>query len=394
PRVLLNRDHHYKVLALLERAAAPGVLSVPPKFTVIGFLRKIPVLRQLVTEDQKATTRRVPEPEVVATIKGGFVRETKSRTRMPPWTRAMILFLVLIIGALSVIIRSVAVPLDCATGSLTVVGSTAFEPVLTEATRMYHSTCPGANFDLKLEGSVKGIETLNAEGQKLTSGSPPVLAFSDGAKGGQYPRLLPRPVAFMLFTLVINKAAGVEDLTSAQVRQLYDGRIGNWKDIGGKDMPVRLVERNADSGTRVVFEQRVLGKVPGFGRNSNDCTTPLPNTAPGVVRCERSSTTEVLDTVANVPGAIGYSEFGAAAGRNDVVVLRIDGYPAALDGVVHGAYNYWDTEYAYTYGEPGAETLAAGFLRYLTELAGKDVVRSHGHRPCSELANPVLCRPS
>jgi phosphate transport system substrate-binding protein len=395
PKVPLNRDDHYKVLALLEQAASPGLMTPPARTTpLIRGLSKIPLLRRLVIEDRETTTRRVAKPEIVAAIKGGFVHETKSRTGMSLWSRGLVLFLVLVIGALFFVIRSVAVPLDCASGNLTVVGSTAFEPVVAEAARMYHNTCPGANFDLRFGGSVKGVETLNAEGQKSSSGSPAMLAFSDGAKAGQFPRLLPRPVAFSLFTLVINKDAGVEDLSSEQVKRLYDGRIANWKDIGGLDVPVRLVERSADSGTRTAFEQRVLGKVPGFGRNSNDCTTPLPNTAPGVVRCERSSTTEALDTVADVPGAIGYSELGAAAGRNDVVVLRIDGYPATLDGVIHGAYHYWETEYAYTYGEPAADTLAAGFLRYLTELAGKDVVRAHGHRPCSELANPVLCRPS
>jgi hypothetical protein len=63
-----------------------------------------------------------------------------------------------------------------------------------------------------------------------------VLAFSDGAKADLQPQLLPRPVAFMLFTLVVNKDAGVGDLTIDQVRRLYDGQIANWKDIGGKDI--------------------------------------------------------------------------------------------------------------------------------------------------------------
>lgn len=198
----------------------------------------------------------------------------------------------------------------------------------------------------------------------------------------------------MLFALVVNKDADVEDLTTDQIRRLFDGRVANWKDIGGKDAPVRLVERDSESGTRQAFEQRVLGKEPGFAGNSDDCVTPHPNAAPGVIRCERRSTTDVLNAVRDVSGAIGYSEFGAAAGRNDVGILRIDGFPATLDGVVHNAYHYWETEYAYTYGEPRADSLAASFLRYLTDLAGKDVVRSHGDRPCYELANPVLCRPS
>jgi hypothetical protein len=48
----------------------------------------------------------------------------------------------------------------------------------------------------------------------------------------------------------------------------------------------------------------------------------------------------------------------------------------------------------YTYGEPDAESLAASFLRYLTNQVGADIIRSHGDRPCAELAIPLLCRPT
>ncbi|MFI2409870.1 hypothetical protein [Streptomyces sp. NPDC018947] len=51
------------------------------------------------------------------------------------------------------------------------------------------------------------------------------------------------------------------------------------------------------------------------------------------------------------------------------------------------------TEIAYTYGEPPADSIAAGFLRYLADEVGKDIVRAKGHRPCAELDKPLLCRP-
>ncbi|MFD7992040.1 type 2 periplasmic-binding domain-containing protein [Streptomyces mexicanus] len=73
--------------------------------------------------------------------------------------------------------------------------------------------------------------------------------------------------------------------------------------------------------------------------------------------------------------------------------VRIGGYPATLEGVDSGAYPYWQTEYAHTYGEPPADSLAAGFLRYLGNEVGKDIIRSHGDRPCAELSEPLLCRP-
>jgi phosphate transport system substrate-binding protein len=101
----------------------------------------------------------------------------------------------------------------------------------------------------------------------------------------------------------------------------------------------------------------------------------------------------LLDAVANTSGAIGYSELGAALDRRDLLTVRIDGQPASLEGADHRAYPFWQTEYAYDYGELKADSLAASFLRYLTNQVGADIIRSHGDRPCAELQNPVLCHP-
>src|SRR5262249_17655564 len=131
------------------------------------------------------------------------------------------------------------------------------------------------------------------------------------------------------------------------------------------------------------------------GENSVDCQEAKPGSSPGpILRCRKGDTSSMLDAVAGVAGAIGYAELGAASGRPDVVAVRIDGQPATLDAADHGAYPFWQTEYAYGYGDPKADSLAASFLRYITNQVGTDIVRSHGDRPCAELANPVLCRPS
>ncbi|MGH3752573.1 MAG: substrate-binding domain-containing protein [Pseudonocardiaceae bacterium] len=363
PRAPLNRGQHYKVLTVLERAC----------------------------EGQQ----KFAEPEVVAGIKGGVrtgeIRETKGHTGIPRWVTVLICLLVSIGLAEPFFIDLVAdkpAPLDCATGKLAVTGSTAFEPAVREATDSYTKTCPGSSFMLDMRGSAEGLETLN---QKRI---PDMLAFSDGVKGNRFPQLLPRPIAFLLFTFVINKDAGVQDLTVTQVRDVFGGRVPNWREVGGNDRPVRLVDRDSNSGTRITLEQRVLGTVEP-GENSNDCVEPKVENPLGVVmRCRKDSTGSLLNAVAAIPGAIGYSELGAALDRPDVLTVRIAGQSATLDGADQGAYPFWQTEYAYSYGEPKADSLAASFLRYLTNQVGADIIRSHGDRPCAELEKPVLCRPS
>lgn len=362
PRVPLNRGEHFKVLATLKQSSEA-------------------------VDDLN--------PRVEAALKAGSVKGTKSRTGPSrPVITLIVVLVAVILGQLIIDIRRPdAASLDCATGNLAIAGSTAFASIVTEATKYYKSTCRAVTFTLDFRGSDDGLRRLNQTGQAAT-GSPDMLAFSDGVKGDGYPQLLPRSIALTLFTLVINKEAGVQDLSFEQIGLLYDGRITNWKEIGGNDRPVRLVSRNADSGTRKVFQAKILGKWESVA-NSRDCRDVPKNAQPGIVRCERSTTGDVLTAVAEIPGALGYSELGNAGGRKDLLLVRIGGQQATLEGVTHTAYPFWETEYAYTYGEPKADSLAASFLRYLTNQVGKDIIRSHGSsRPCAELENPVLCRPS
>ncbi len=159
----------------------------------------------------------------------------------------------------------------------------------------------------------------------------------------------------------------------------------------GNDLPVQLVSRNPGSGTRTTLQEQVLEGRPLLATTANDCRS-LDTKTPG--RCEVGATPACWTPWPRSPVPSATSEVGAATARDDVRLVRIDGYPATLEGADEGAYPYWQTEIAYTYGEPPADSIAAGFLRYLANEVGKDIIRSQGHRPCSELDKPLLCRPS
>ncbi|MFE0806498.1 substrate-binding domain-containing protein [Streptomyces sp. NPDC058794] len=376
PKVKLNRRAHYKVLAVLDR------------------------LPDAAGDD-------LPGPEISAGIVGGVRGGTIKRTEYYPfasrpvrWLLAL-LVLVSVAQSVSTFARgedAVAAPLDCAAGTLHLSGSTAFKPVLELAAEQYTKTCPDARIPLtdnSFRGSVPGLDTLAAAGEKAELGEDgglgDRLAFSDGPKSDGRPQLLPRPVALSLFTLVVSEDTGVRDLSLKQVRDIYAGRITNWRQVRGNDLPVQLVSRHPGSGTRTALEQRVLDGAPLPAVTTNDCRS-LDSGRPG--RCEVGGTPALLDAVAATPGALGHSEVGSATAHEGVRQVRIDGYPATLEGADQGAYPFWETEIAYTYGEPPADSVAAGFLRYLADEVGKDIIRSKGHRPCSELARPLVCRPS
>ncbi|MFC8866255.1 substrate-binding domain-containing protein [Streptomyces sp. NPDC057148] len=375
PKVKLNRRAHYKVLAVLDRLP-------------------------------DATGDDLPGPEISAGIVGGVRGGTIKRTEYYPfasrpvrWLLAL-LVLVSVAQSVSTFARgedAVAAPLDCAEGTLHLSGSTAFKEVLEQAAEQYTKTCPGARIPLTADsfrGSVPGLDTLAAAGEKAEPGEDgglgDRLAFSDGPKSDGRPQLLPRPVALSLFTLVVSEDTGVRDLSLKQVRDIYAGRITNWSQVRGNPLPIQLVSRHPGSGTRTALERRVLDGGPLPAVTTNDCRS-LGTGRPG--RCEVGGTRALLDTVAATPGALGHSEVGSATAHEGVRQVRIDGYPATLEGADQGAYPFWETEIAYTYGEPPADSIAAGFLRYLADEVGKDIIRSQGHRPCSELAEPLVCRP-
>ncbi|MGY5057172.1 PstS family phosphate ABC transporter substrate-binding protein [Streptomyces sp. 900105755] len=386
PKVTLNPGAHYKILAVLERRGGSEHAPFPPpefQAAVTGgmdhsfaWVRWLARLKLAHTESHTFASR----PAV-----GGLV---------------LLAAAVLVQASLTLFFPTKPAPLDCVGGTLYLSGSTAFAPAVTAAAKEYTKLCSakGARIpigDGTFVNSTDGVTRLEQAGAdagiKGDDGLGNHIAFSDGPSQGKHPQLLPRPVVYTLFTLVVNEDAHVRTLSLQQVRDIYAGKITYWSQVGGKpDLPVHLINRNVGSGTRNALEQRVLGNKPVPSAKVADCTA-LEDDHYGV--CEVTGTDNLLQAVSRDPGGLGYSEVSSVPSGN-LVKLEIDGMPPTLVGVEQGTYPYWQTEYAYTYGEPPAGSIAAAFLRYLTDQGGKDILREYGNRPCSETRYPLVCRPT
>ncbi|MFC9998186.1 substrate-binding domain-containing protein [Nocardia sp. NPDC127526] len=359
PKVPMNRGDHYKILALFQRTTGSGKYAPP---TVEGGL------------------------------KGGRVIETRSRTGLSPKLLALIGFLVVVIAVQFTValVTDKPVASDCATGTLTLVGSTAFESVMNEAASAYEKRCAGAEIDTAFDSSESGLDRVDKQG----AGNAGLLAVTDGPKTAAFPNpdLLPRPLAMSLFTMIVHPGVTVPDLTVSQIRDLYAGRVANWQQLGGPDLPVRVVDRIVGSGTRETFRGRILGDEQPPAPSAT-CRAVQNTKPPGPAFCAVGSTKDMLDTVAGLPGAIGYSESADAAKASGITAVSIAGAAATREQALTGAYPFWNVEYAYSNGELPADSLAAAFLRFLTDDAGKDILRAYGNTPCTELPNPANCRP-
>lgn len=356
PKVPLNRGEHYKILAILQRSEGAG---------------------------------EYPVPVLTGGIKGGRILETRSRTGVPRMMVGLTIFLVLVIAVQLIVaaIEPAPTPLECAAGKLTVIGSSAFAPVVQQAADQYGKRCTGAEFAFGFEGTERGLDRLAEAGKDDSS----LLAISDGPKGSGYPGLVQRPLALSLFSVIVNQDVGVRNLTAAQIRDLYQGRIGNWRDVGGSDLPVVLVNRIPGSGTRNTFERRLLGTGQP-DRPHVSCTAIKGTVLSAAAHCDVQVTKDMQKAVGEIPGAIGYSESSEAVGAG-LPTVTINGVAAGRDAAIDRTYPFWGVEYAYSYGELPGDSLAAAFLHFLVDQTGKDVLRAHGNAPCAELPDPARCLP-
>ncbi|MFB6840370.1 PstS family phosphate ABC transporter substrate-binding protein [Streptomyces sp. NPDC056361] len=336
--------------------------------------------------------------KVDGSLHGGAIRRNRSTTpddkaaRFSPTARTVTVVLTACVVALAAIIvrEQTPPPVGCARGTLTVTGSTAFAPAVREVAAKYERDCEGSTVIVDVHGSTAGIRELAAAGAKKDKGAPAVVALSDGRKPGGYPALRESMIAVSLFTLVLNDGIPVDDLTQEQIRGLYRGEITNWNQIvPGLDRPVLLVSRDANSGTRQVFQRRVLNRNEP-ANSSQDCVTRDDPEAK-VIRCELDSTEQVLSTVAALPGAVGYAELRASDGRKGLHKVAVDGRRPVVDEIGTSGYPYREIEYAYTWGRPPADSLTASFLTYLGRGSGQDVVLAHGHLPCATPKGLRVC---
>lgn len=363
PRVPLNRGEHFKLLVLLTGSR----VGSPVRIT--GGIR-----------DGEVRTNTAARPDEKPPLFGRAAR----------FITVALTVCVITLAAIILVRDDTRPPMGCARGELTVTGSTAFKPVLDELAQKYAAACDGATVIVDAHGSTAGIRELAERGAASgTSGSPALVALSDGPKPSGFPRLRENRVAVSLFRLVVNDRVPLRNLTLDTIRGVYRGDIRNWKQLGGPDLPVLLVSRDANSGTREVFQRRVLGRNEP-AQSSRDCTTKDDPRAP-VIRCELDSTDQVLTEVGRLPGAIGYSELRSGTKPPGAHQIAIDGAVPSADTIATSSYPYREIEYAYTYGSPPADSLVAGFLAYLGRGSGQDVVRTHGHLPCATPLGLRIC---
>ena len=196
-------------------------------------------------------------------------------------------------------------------GELSVVGTGDGIDLLRAVGAAYVADHPGASVAVPPSiGSGGGIAAVNSDKEVLARVARP-LSDSEKQAG-----LVATPVFRLPSAFFVHRGAGVSGLTSAQLADVYAGKITNWKDVGGADMRIRVVRREDQDSTLLVLRQ----SMPGW---KDLAITEKSKTA--------VTTQECVSTVKEVAGAIGFGPFTRAV-ESELVVLKIDGhYPTDHD---------------------------------------------------------------
>ncbi|GAC1309891.1 MAG: phosphate ABC transporter substrate-binding protein [Isosphaeraceae bacterium] len=250
----------------------------------------------------------------------------------------------ILLGA-SAVVSSTALFADT---SITAAGSTALLPLVKDAAGLYQQQHPDVKISVSGGGSGTGINQAAAKAVDI--GNSDILAPS-------HPELYDSRVAVIGFSVIVNPALNVKNLTRKQIQDLFSGKVTNWKDVGGPDQKVVLINRTRGSGTRVVFEKTVMApeKVSEAGLSED-------------------ATGTVISVVKQTPGAISYAAFsGTKASANAVTEVSINGVAADEVHVVDGKYPFWSYEHMFTNGPPTGEVSRfIAFVQTHSELLKKN----------------------
>ena len=183
--------------------------------------------------------------------------------------------------------------------------------------------------------------------------------------------LVQKPVCLDAFVFITYKNNPVDSLTLDQIRDIYSGKITNWKQVGGDDLPIVAYQREKNSGSQTAMENMVMG-------NTRMLSPPTAHVAAGM-----SQLIEVVAEFRPDRAGIGYSYryYVDTLYKNaNIKILKIDGISPDAKNLRNGSYPL--TTYYYGVIRGGEEDSVGGlFLDWMLSPEGQRCIRQAGYIP-------------
>lgn len=236
-------------------------------------------------------------------------------------------------------------------GSVTTDGSTSMEKVIGALGEAFQNDT-GIGFTYNPTGSGSGIKAVS-EGRCDIGLSSRDLKEEEKAAGLQATVL-----AYDGIAIIVHPENPVSDLSLETIAQIYTGEITNWSEVGGNDAEIVLIGREAGSGTRDGFES-ITG-------TEDVCQ----------YRQELTSTGDVITTVSQNSGAIGYAS--VASVKDSVKALDVDGVTATEETIKNGSYVVQRPFVLVTKKDAALSEAAQKFYDYITSVDANDIISAAG----------------
>jgi phosphate transport system substrate-binding protein len=204
-------------------------------------------------------------------------------------------------------------------------------------------------------GSGVGVQKVG-EGLVHIGNTGRALSTEEVAKYG----LKSYPFALDGVAVAVHPKNRIASLSSAQVRDIFAGRITNWKAVGGRDAAIHLYTRDEASGTREVFWEKLLNK----GVITDTANVVASNGA-------------MKSALAGDPDGIGYVSIGHI--DSSVKAPKLDGVAPSQANARSGKYPVVRMLYMNTRGEP--QGLTAAFVNYIMGPEGRQMIAAAGYMP-------------
>jgi phosphate transport system substrate-binding protein len=244
--------------------------------------------------------------------------------------------------------------------NIVIKGSTTVLPITQATLEAYMKANPGANISLSGGGSGEGIKALIDSSTDIANSSREIkkteleLAKSKGVEPVE------TVVAIDAIVPIVNPKNKVKDLTVDQLSQIYQGKITNWKEVGGENLEIVVISRDSSSGTFEAWGELVLKGAKVSPRAQL-----------------QASNGAIVQAVSKNRYALGYIGLGYL--DKSVKGLTVNGVKASEKTALSKEYPVSRFLYMYTNGEPKGET--AKFIKFVLSPAGQALVKKEGFVP-------------
>lgn len=228
-----------------------------------------------------------------------------------------------------------------------IAGSTSVQPVAEQLAQEYMKTNPGVKINVQGGGSGLGIRSTQ-------QGIIDIGTTSKELSVEEQEDLKEYIIGKEGMVVAVNKENVVSDLTLTQIKDIFSGKITNWKDVGGANQQINVIIREEGSGTRTAFEEIVMGE--------------------DSIRSDsivQSSTEMVKQAVIQDPNAVGVVSFAFLG--DEVQALKVEGVAPSEQTIALELYPLQRPFIFLVKGEPDGALLE--FLRWVYSKEGQDVIR-------------------